>query len=63
MTQGGSPKRAMLTSRCAQYIEKLGPTFVMKMLGTWGIATTDPKNIEAVLSTRFEGARIAKDER
>lgn len=39
------------------YIDKLGPTFVMKMLGSYGIATIDPKNIEAVLTSRFEGTQ------
>jgi len=39
-----------------QFTDKLGPNFVMRLLGSWGYVTTDPKNVEAVLSTRFEGA-------
>ncbi len=39
------------------FIDELGPNFVMRLLGSWGYATTDPKNVEAILSTRFEGAQ------
>ena len=40
------------------FIDDLGPNFMIKMLGSMGFTTIDPENIEAVLSTRFEGIRI-----
>ena len=39
------------------FIDDLGPNFKIKMLGATGYTTTDPENIEAILSTRFEGAK------
>ena len=39
------------------FIDSLGPNFMIKMLGAMGYTTLDPKNLEALLSTRFEGAR------
>lgn len=35
----------------------LPPTFEQKLLGLSGIDTMDPKNIEALLGTQFEGDR------
>ena len=37
------------------FIDNLGPNFVIKMLGAEGYTTIDPQNLEAMLSTRFEG--------
>ena len=37
------------------FIDDLGPNFMIKMLGATGYTTIDPKNLEAILSTRFEG--------
>ena len=37
------------------FIDKLGPNFMIKMLGAMGYTTIDPMNLEAMLSTRFEG--------
>lgn len=37
------------------FIGHLGPNFKIKMLGATGYTTIDPKNLEAMLSTRFEG--------
>lgn len=36
------------------FIDDLGPNFMIKMLGAMGYTTIDPKNLEAMLSTRFE---------
>ncbi|KAF2730157.1 cytochrome P450 [Polyplosphaeria fusca] len=38
----------------SQYFDRLGPNFKLMLFGNEGYMTTDPKNIEAVLSTRFE---------
>ena len=38
------------------FIDDLGPNFVIKMLGSMGYTTIDPENLEALLSTRFEGS-------
>ena len=38
------------------FIDKLGPNFMIKMLGAMGYTTIDPMNLEAMLSTRFEGS-------
>jgi len=35
-------------------VERTGPTFEQILLGSRGIDTADPKNLEAVLSTQFE---------
>lgn len=37
------------------FIDDLGPNFMIKMLGAMVYTTIDPKNLEAMLSTRFEG--------
>ena len=38
------------------YIDELGPNFGIKLLGNLGYTTFDPENVEAVLSSKFEGA-------
>ena len=40
-------------------IDALGPNFAVKMLGAVGFTTTDPMNLEAMLSTRFEGTWLS----
>ena len=42
------------------FIDDLGPNFVIKMLGSMGYTTIDPENLEALLSTRFEGSRFIR---
>ena len=37
------------------YLDALGPNFQLKLLGTVGFTTFDPENVEAILSSRFEG--------
>lgn len=37
------------------YLDDLGPNLELKILGTVGYTTYDPENVEAILSTRFEG--------
>jgi hypothetical protein len=37
------------------YIEKM-PNMKLHLLGSVGYMTTDPKNVEAILHTNFEGA-------
>jgi hypothetical protein len=41
----------------AEYFDQtnVGQTFQVKLLGKVGYFTTDPKNIEAIVSTNFEG--------
>lgn len=39
----------------AEHIEPLGPTWDNYLFGLQGFFTTDPKNIEFINSTRFEG--------
>jgi len=41
-----------------EYFEELGPTAELTILGGTGFATKDPENIEAVLSTRFDGTSM-----
>lgn len=38
-----------------EVVDDNGTTFVQELLGATGIDTVDPENIEAVLSTNFEG--------
>lgn len=44
----------------AEYFEQtnVGQTFQVKLLGKVGYFTTDPKNIEAIVSTNFEGMQF-----
>ncbi|KUI62360.1 hypothetical protein VP1G_11399 [Cytospora mali] len=37
-------------------VEDNGTTFEQKLLGARGIDTVDPANVEAILSTNFEGS-------
>lgn len=49
-----------------KYLDELGPNLELQILGSVGYTTLDPQNIEAVLSTRFEGVlytMIAEDVR
>lgn len=40
------------------FLDKLGPNLEIKILGSIGYTTFDPENIEAALSTRFEGTSM-----
>lgn len=42
-----------------EVVDDNGTTFVQELLGATGIDTVDPENIEAVLSTDFEGISMA----
>lgn len=44
----------------AEYFDetKVGQTFEVKLLGRVGYFTTDPKNLEAILCTNFEGKNM-----
>lgn len=37
------------------YIDQLGPNFEISILGALGYTTFDPENVEAILSSRFDG--------
>lgn len=39
------------------FIDNIGPNFKIKVLGAMGYTTMDPQNLEALLSTRFEGTQ------
>lgn len=41
-----------------EVVDDNGTTFVQELLGATGIDTVDPENIEAVLSTNFEGTAM-----
>lgn len=38
----------------SQYFDKMGPNMLLMLFGQVGYMTTDPKNIESILSTHFE---------
>ena len=38
-----------------RYLDDLGPNLELQILGSVGYTTLDPKNVEAVLSSHFEG--------
>ncbi|CAI7620885.1 unnamed protein product [Penicillium bialowiezense] len=42
----------------SQYFNKLGPNMTFKLFGNQGYLTADPKNVEAILSTNFEGIML-----
>jgi hypothetical protein len=42
----------------SQYFDKMGPNMELMLFGNVGYMTTDPKNIEAILSTRFDGTSL-----
>jgi hypothetical protein len=48
-------RQKKLLSLFTDYWGYLGPTVEISILGGTGYATMEPENIEAVLSTRFEG--------
>ena len=39
----------------SQYFDKLGANMQLMLFGQVGYLTADPKNIEAILSTHFDG--------
>jgi len=39
----------------SQYFDSLGANFEINLLGNSGYVSTDPKNVEILLSTRFKG--------
>lgn len=41
-----------------EVVDDNGTTFVQELLGATGIDTVDPENIEAVLSTNFDGMQM-----
>jgi hypothetical protein len=47
----------------AEYFDQtqVGQTFEVKLLGRVGYFTTDPQNLEAILSTNFEGKILLGD--
>ena len=48
-------RQKKLLSLFTEYFDQLGPTVELTILGGTGFATMDPENVEAVLSTRFDG--------
>ncbi|PSN66381.1 cytochrome P450 [Corynespora cassiicola Philippines] len=55
------PSKRLLAFQ-SQYFDKIGPNMELKLFGAAGYMTTDPKNIESLLSTNFEdwglGSRV-----
>lgn len=51
--KAGREKR--LLSLFTEYFDQLGSTVELSILGGIGFATMDPENVEAVLSTHFDG--------
>ena len=41
------------------FLDELGPNLEIKIMGSVGYTTYDPPNVEAVLSSRFDGAYFA----
>ncbi len=48
------PSRRILAFQ-SQYFNQIGPNMRIRLFGGDGYVTIDPKNIEAILSTHFEG--------
>ncbi len=48
------PSKRLLAFQ-SQYIDKYGPNVKIMLFGAEGYLTTDPMNVEAILSTHFEG--------
>jgi hypothetical protein len=48
------PSKRLLAFQ-SQYFDKIGPNMRIGLFGLEGYLTTDPKNVEAILSTRFGG--------
>jgi hypothetical protein len=40
----------------SQYFNSIGPNMTFKLFGSQGYLTADPKNVESILSTKFEGS-------
>jgi hypothetical protein len=49
-------RQKKLLSFFTEYFHELGPTVELTILGGTGFATMDPENIEAILSTHFDGS-------
>lgn len=45
-----------LLSFQTEYFDRLGPNMTFRLLGSQGYFTADPKNVESILSTNFEGS-------
>lgn len=43
----------------SKFFDQIGPNMELKLFGAVGYMTIEPKNIEAILSTRFEGTNRA----
>ena len=54
--RAGRQKR--LLALFTEYFEDLGPTAELTILGGTGYATKDPENVEAILSTQFNGTLL-----
>lgn len=54
-TQYQVNKTQKLLAAQTPYFDKLGPNIELRLFGDVGFLTFDPKNIEAILSTNFEG--------
>ena len=48
-------RQKKLLALFTHYFQQLGPTAELTILGGTGYATKDPENIEAILSTQFDG--------
>lgn len=48
-------KRQRLLAAQTPFFDELGPNIEMRLFGDVGYLTFDPRNIEAVVSTNFEG--------
>ncbi|KAL9016877.1 MAG: hypothetical protein Q9180_008781, partial [Flavoplaca navasiana] len=42
------------------FLDQLGPNLEIKIMGSIGYTTYDPPNVEAVLSSRFDGMSFAR---
>ncbi|MCJ1462095.1 hypothetical protein MMC07_000695 [Pseudocyphellaria aurata] len=42
----------------SKFFDKLGPNMELKLFGAVGYMTIEPKNVEAILSTKFEGMNL-----
>jgi hypothetical protein len=47
-----------LLALCTKHFDQLGPTAEVRLLGGIGYVTQDPENVEAVLSTHFQGKTL-----
>lgn len=43
----------------SKFFDKIGPNMELKLFGAVGYMTIEPDNVEAILSTRFEGMNLA----